>query len=143
MANKTSSQEGIIYLMVIMSAADREMSDLELAKMGRLTRYLPVFEDFEEEDLLPTTRRCSALLAEPEGLGLALRAIKEAIPERLYDTAYAIAVDLASADMNVRIEEIRVLQLVRDLFNLDKLTCAAIERGAIARFRKARSSERD
>lgn len=143
MANKTSSQEGIIYLMVIMSAADREMSDLELAKMGRLTRYLPVFEDFEEEDLLPTTRRCSALLAEPEGLGLALRAIKEATPERLYDTAYAIAVDLASADMNVRIEEIRVLQLVRDLFNLDKLTCAAIERGAIARFRKARSSERD
>lgn len=143
MGNKTSPQEGIIFLMVIMSAADREMNDLELAKMGRLTRYLPVFKDFEEEDLLPTTRRCSALLAEPEGLANTLKIVKEAIPERLYDTAYAVAVDLASADMAIRIEEIRVLQLVRDLFGLDKLTCAAIERGAIARFRQARSSERN
>lgn len=141
MGREISPQEGIIYLMVIMSAADREMSDQELAKMGRLTRYLPIFEAFEEDALLPTTRRCSALLAESEGLSLALRAIKEAVPERLYDTAYAVAVDLASADMNVRIEEIRVLQLVRDLFGLDKLTCAAIERAAIAKFRQARSSE--
>lgn len=129
--------------MVIMAAADREINDQELAKMGRLTRYLPVFDTFEEEDLLPTTRHCSALLAEPEGLRVALSVIKEAIPERLYDTAYAAAVDLASADLNVRIEEIRILQLVRDLFELDKLTCAAIERGAIARFRRARSADRD
>ena len=143
MGSEISPQEGIIYLMVIMSAADREMNDQELAKMGRLTRYLPIFETFEEEDLLPTTRRCSAILAEPEGLSHALQAIQEAIPERLYDTAYAVAVDLASADLNVRVEEIRILQLVRDIFKLDKLTCAAIERGAIARFRRARSSERD
>lgn len=143
MASEISPQEGIIYLMVIMSAADREMNDMELAKMGMLIRCLPIFEGFEEVDLLPATRRCSALLAEPEGLSLALRTIQEAIPERLYDTAYATAVDLASADMSIRIEEIRVLQLVRDLFKLDKLTCAAIERGAIARFRRARSSERN
>lgn len=143
MANEISPQEGIIYLMVIMSAADREMNDQELAKMGQLTRYLPIFENFEEDDLLPTTRRCSALLAEPEGLRLALRTINEAIPERLYDTAYAAAVDLASADMSIRVEEIRVLQLIRDLFELDKLTCAAIERGAMARFRRARSLERN
>lgn len=128
--------------MVIMSAADRDMNDQELAKMGRLVRYLPIFEDFGEENLLPTTRRCSAILAEPQGLSMALETLKEAIPERLYDTAYAIAVDLASADMNIRVEEIRVLQLIRDLFELDKLTCAAIERGAIAKFRRARSSKR-
>lgn len=138
MTSEISIQEGIIYLMVIMSAADRDMNDQELAKMGQLTRYLPIFANFDEEDLLPTARRCSALLAEPNGLQLTLGVISDAIPERLRDTAYAVAVDLASADMDVRIEEIRVLQLIRDLFNLDKLTCAAIERGAIARFRRGR-----
>jgi hypothetical protein len=32
---------------------------------------------------------------------------------------------------------LRLLSLLRDRFGLDKLTCAAIERSAIARYRKA------
>lgn len=132
-----SPQEAMIYIMVIMSAADRDMSEQELNRMGRLVQFLPVFDRFDEDDLLDATKRCQTLLMDPDGMHVVLEIIKDAIPSRLYDTAYAIAVELASADLNVKTEEIRVLQLLRDRLSLDKLTCAAIERGAMARFKKA------
>lgn len=131
-------QEGMIYLMVTMSAVDSSMDDTELARIGRLVRFLPVFDGFDDEEILPTSRRCSALLSEPEGLSQVLDVIGDSIPARLHDTAYAIAVEIASADHSVKEEEIRMLQLVRDRFGLDKLTCAAIERSAIARYRRGR-----
>lgn len=132
-----SPQEAMIYIMVIVSAADRDMNEMELARMGRLVNFLPVFDDFNEDDLPAATQRCQSLLMDTDGMHVVLEVIKDAIPSRLYDTAYAIAVEIASADLSVRTEEIRVLQLLRDRLSLDKLTCAAIERGAIARFRGA------
>jgi hypothetical protein len=66
-----------------------------------------------------------------------LEIIRDTLPSKLYDTAYSIGVEIASADLAVNSEEIRMLQMLRDRLGLDKLTCAAIERSAIARFRKA------
>ena len=66
---------------------------------------------------------------------IALEIIKDTLPPRFYDTAYALATEIMAVDQNIRPEEIRLLQLFRDRFNLDKLTCAALERGAIARYR--------
>ncbi|MEP4476771.1 MAG: Tellurite resistance protein TerB, partial [Lentilitoribacter sp.] len=48
-------------------------------------------------------------------------------------------VEIASADYEIKAEEIRLLQLLRDRLDLDKLTCAAIERSAIARYKRARN----
>ena len=59
--------------------------------------------------------------------------IGTAVPPRLAETAYAVAVEVAAADRDVKAEEIRFLDLLRDRLNLDKLTTAAIERGARAR----------
>jgi tellurite resistance protein len=135
MTSPISTQDAMIYVMVTMSAVDTAMNDAELARIGRLTRFLPVFEGFDEERLIPVSRDCAAILREEEGLATVLEMIREAIPARLYDTAYALAVEVASADMNIQQEEIRFLQMLRDRFELDKLTCAAIERNVIARFR--------
>ena len=55
------------------------------------------------------------------------------MPHRLRDTAYAMAVEVAAADLHVEQEELRFLQMLRDRLNLDKLAVAAIERGARAR----------
>ena len=130
-----STQEALIYVMVTISAVDTAMNDAELARIGRLTRFLPVFSGFDEERLIPVTRDCAAILAEAEGLRTVLEMVRKAIPARLHDTAYALAVEVASADMHIREEEIRFLQMLRDRLDLDKLTCAAIERNVIARFR--------
>lgn len=139
MNNEVNLHEGLIYIMVTMSAVDSSMDDTELERIGRLVQFLPVFENFNEDDILTTARRCSALLSEPEGLTLVLDIIKDSVPERLHDTAYSIAVEIASADYNIKNEEIRMLQLLRDRLDLDKLTCAAIERSAIARYKRARN----
>jgi len=134
--NKTvSTHEALIYVMVIMSAADSSMTDTELASIGEIVKTLPVFRSFDVDQIIPCAQHCGERLQEEDGLNSILTLVAETLPAKLYDTAYAIAVDVAAADLNVQQEELRVLQMLRDRFNLDKLTCAAIERGAQARHR--------
>lgn len=136
MSASLSQHEALVYVMVMMSAVDRSMSDDEFARIGGLVRFLPAFDGFDEERLVHIGRECAAQLAAPEGLDVTLEMVRESLPQRHYETAYALAVEIAAADQRIRTEEIRLLQLLRDRLGLDKLTCAAIERGALARFRK-------
>ena len=52
MNNEVNLHEGLIYIMVTMSAVDSSMVDEELERIGRLVRFLPVFERFDENDIL-------------------------------------------------------------------------------------------
>jgi len=135
MATPVSHHEALIYAMVTLSAADRTMTDDELMKIGDIVRTLPIFAEFDPNRLVPTAEACGALLQEDDGLDAVLSIIAASLPERLYDTAYALAVEVAAADLHVEQEELRFLQILRDRFDLDKLTVAAIERGARARYR--------
>ena len=135
MTDKSAIHEALIYIMVTVSAVDTAMNDAELARIGRLTRFLPVFAGFDQEQLIPVSRDCAEILSRDNGLKSMLSIVAKAVPQRLHDTAYALAVEVASADMHVQAEEIRFLQMLRDALDLDKLTCAAIERNVIARFR--------
>ena len=42
----TTHHAALIYTMVLVSAADREMPDRELESMGDMVAHLPVFRDF-------------------------------------------------------------------------------------------------
>jgi hypothetical protein len=44
-----------------------------------------------------------------------------------------VALEVAAADLDVKPEETRFLEMLRDSLDLDKLTTAAIERGIRAR----------
>ncbi|MBO0345447.1 tellurite resistance TerB family protein [Roseibium limicola] len=136
MSETVSIHEALIYVMVITSASDAKMTDSELAAIGDMARTLPVFTDFDPADVLPAAQRCGERLQGETGLTDVLSLVADALPVHLYDTAYAMAVDVAAADMDVSREELRVLQILRDRLRLDKLTTAAIERGAIARHRR-------
>ena len=127
--------EALIYLMVITSASDRDMTDVELARIGDVVRSWPVFEDFKQDRLVPVAQACQKLLQEKDGLEGVLAQIAEALPERLRDTAYAAAFEVAAVDLEMRLEEVRVLQLIRRQLDLDTLTVAAICRAAKARLR--------
>jgi tellurite resistance protein len=131
-----SAHEALIYVMVMASAVDRTMNDRELGRIGELIKALPVFKGFNEDSLIAVSRDCAKLLSGQEGLDIVLETVRDTLPPRLYDTAYALAVEVASADFSVKAEELRLLSLLRDRLGLDKLTCAAIERSAIARYRK-------
>lgn len=135
--SKPTPQEALVYLMVIMSASDRDMGDEELARIGAIVRTLPVFDGFDQTRALAVAQECQQLLQKEAGLGGALTLIKAALSDELRETAYALAVDIAAADLSVRDEETRVLDLVRDRFDIDPLAVAAIERAAAIRHRTA------
>lgn len=132
-----SIEEALIYVMVIVAASDNSMTDNELATIGDMIKTLPVFKDYNPNNVIPAAQRCGDILQDENGLSLVLELVGDILPTKLYDTAYALAVEVAAADLHVEKEELRILQLLRDRFSLDKLTVAAIERGAIARHRTA------
>ena len=125
--------EGLIYAMVLASAADREMTDSELQSMGDMVRTLPVFMEFDEQDLPDVTRACAELLNDDAGLENAIEFIHSKVPVRLYETAYAISCDIVAADGQASQEELRLLEMIRHSLDIDRLVAAGIERGARAR----------
>lgn len=124
----------LIYTMVIVSAADANMDDAEFRLTGRMIEYLPAFRGFDRDRLPKLLNGCAESLAREDGLDNTLRAIKDALPVKLRETAYAIACDLVAADGEASQEELRILELIRHRLDIDRLTAAAIERGARARF---------
>ncbi|MFZ1815378.1 MAG: tellurite resistance TerB family protein [Rhizobiaceae bacterium] len=130
---KPTAHDALIHIMVTMSAADRSMTDSELAKIGDIIKTLPVFKGYNTDDLVAAASRCTEILQDDDGLDQILDNAMEVLPKKLHETAYALAVDVAAADLHLEQEELRLLQLLRDRFNLDRLACAAIERGARAR----------
>lgn len=127
--------EALIYLMVVTSASDRDMAHLELGKIGDVVKSWPIFEDFDSHRLLDIAKDCQRLLHEKDGLENVLSLADRVIPTRLKDTAYAAVLEVAVADREMRIEEARILQRVREHLEIDALSVAAIEMAAKARVR--------
>ena len=133
MSKTISHHEALIYVMVTMSAVDRKMTDAELASIGDIVSRLPVFADFDDNGLVGAAEGCGEILSAEGGLDAVLDLIAASLPTGLRETAYALAVEIAAADMEVRQEELRFLELLADALDLDKLITAGIERGARAR----------
>ncbi|WP_419899760.1 tellurite resistance TerB family protein [Roseomonas sp. USHLN139] len=129
-----TAQEALICAMVLMSAADRQMSDAELGVMSRLVQELPVFADFHPQEIERVTESCLSLLEQNDGLDRACALIREALPPRLRETAYLLACEVAAADGDATQEELRFLQDFRIGMDLDRLIAGAIERAAKARY---------
>jgi tellurite resistance protein len=130
-----TAHEAMIYLMVITSASDRDMTDVELARIGDVIRTWPVFQDFDQERLISVAQDCQKLLHEDKGLDGVLELAGKAIPQHLHDTAYALAMEVAAVDLEMRMEEVRVMQKLRQHLSLDAPTARAMERAAKARHR--------
>ncbi|TDQ82085.1 tellurite resistance protein TerB [Dongia mobilis] len=123
----------LIYTMILVSAADRDMTDAEMQSIGDMVGHLPVFRDFDKAKIAKTAASCVDLLNGKNGLDGVLKAISDHLPERFRETAYALACDVAAADGKVSQEEARMLDLIRYELKVGKLVAAAIERGARAR----------
>ena len=131
-----TEQQVLIHLMLAMAAADEAISDAELSRVERLIDFLPVFENFPPEDLDIVTESFVELMSVEEGLDSLMTLLANTLPDELHETAYALAVEIAAADLTVTSEELHLLDMIRDFLKVDKLAAAAIERGARARFHK-------
>ena len=133
MATTISAETALVYLMVVVSASDNEMTDSELKRIGDIVRSTRPFQDYDDENLVRDAENCAAILGEDDGLDAVLGLVKEAVPATHIDTAYAIACEIAVADGRLEQEELRILALIRGNLGLDRLTASAIERGSAAR----------
>ena len=124
----------LVYTMVIVSAADSDVPEAELRIIGDIVGDLPIFRDFDPDELAQALDDCTELLNRENGLEETLKVIKAALPAKLRETAYAIACDLVAADGAATQEELRILELIGQRLNIDRLVAAALERGARARF---------
>ncbi|GAB5387450.1 MAG: tellurite resistance TerB family protein [Alphaproteobacteria bacterium] len=123
----------LVYTMVLASAADGEMSDAEFSVAGEVIKYFPVFKNFDIDMLGEVCREAAVLLSDNDGLDQIMQLVHDWLPDYLYETAYAIAVEIVAADMQADQEELRMLQILRHELELDRLVTSAIERGARAR----------
>ena len=129
-----SSEAALIYTMVLVSAADRDMTDREMSAIGEIVRHLPVFRDYDSALLPDTARSCAEMLNTDNGMDTVLDVIGQSLPPELRETAYALAIEVAAADGAASQEELRLLEMLRHHLEIDRLIAAGIERGARARF---------
>jgi hypothetical protein len=126
----------LIYTMVLVTGAESRISATERNIIGDIVGHLPVFRNFDRGKLAGHLNECAELLGREDGLDEIVDAIKTALPQRLRETAYAIACDLIASDGAATQDELQLLELLRERFEIDRLIAAAIERGARARFQK-------
>ena len=131
------AQTALLYTMVMVSAADNEMSDAEISRIGEIVSQLPVFSGFDRDQMGDVARECADVLVQENGLEKALGQIRDALPDHLCETAYVLACDIAIADQKAEQEELRLLEMIRHTLDIDRLHAAAIERAARARYATA------
>ncbi|SFD50715.1 Tellurite resistance protein TerB [Sulfitobacter brevis] len=128
-----SAQDCLVALMIAVSASDENIRTTELIKIQSAVNTLPVFGDYDEDRLSVMSETVFDLFEQEDGLDALFGLIRESLPERLYETAYALACDVAAADGKLDEAELRLLEEIRYELDLDRLHAAAIERGARAR----------
>ena len=85
-------------------------------------------------NLVKIAEDCASTLSGENGLEDVLAIVKASLNSKFRETAYALACDVAATDDELPQEELRLLEMIRHTLQIDRLTAAAIERGAAARY---------
>jgi tellurite resistance protein len=126
-------QDALVALMITVSASDEDIRTSELVKINNLINHLPLFADYDVARLPRMSEVVFELLEQEDGLDALFGLIRDSLPEKLYETAYALSCEVAAADGIVDEPESRILEEVREELEIDRLHAAAIERGTRAR----------
>ena len=119
--------------MIAVSASDEDIRTVELVKIQSAVNNLPVFAKYDIDRMNIMAQTVFDLFEQVDGLDALFGLIRDNLPERLFETAYALSCDVAAADGTLQESELRILEEIRYELNLDRLHAAAIERGARAR----------
>ena len=128
-----SAQDALVALMVAISVSDENIRTVELLSMQEQVNHLPVFAGYDADRMKWVSQTVFDLFEEEDGIDALFGLVKDALPERLFETAYALACEVAAADGMLRQTELQFLMEIRYQFDIDRLHAAAIERGARAR----------
>ncbi len=128
-----SPQDCLVAIMVAVSASDENIRTAELVKIEAAVDMLPVFAGYDADRMRRVSQIVFDLFEQEDGLDALFGLIRDNLPERLNETAYALACDVGAADGKLAEPELRLLEEIRYELSIDRLHAAAIERGARAR----------
>jgi len=128
-----SPQDCLVAVMIAISASDESIMTAELVKIETAVNTLPIFGTYDADRIRVIAQVVFDLFEQEDGLDALFGLVRANLPERLFETAYALACDVAAADGMLQETELRLLEEIRYELNLDRLHAAAIERGARAR----------
>jgi tellurite resistance protein len=128
-----SLQDALVAVMVASSASDENMRTAELVAIQRMVNHMLVFADYDPDRIRRVSQIVFDLFEEEDGLDALFGLIRAALPERLNETAYALACDVVTADGKHNEVELRMLEEIREELSIDRLHAAAIEWGARVR----------
>lgn len=132
-----SPQDALVAIMVAISASDEQIRTSELLAIQRIVNNLPVFAQYDADRIRRIAPMVFDLLEDEDGLDALFGLIKDALPDRLNETAYAMACDVAAADGMLDQTELAMLAEIRHQLNVSRLHAAAIEQGSRARHMRA------
>ena len=128
-----SPQDALVAVMIASSAADAQLRTSEMVAIQRMVNSMPIFAGYDVDRIRIIAQTVFDLFEEEDGLAALFGLIRDGLPERLHETAYALACDAAAADGRLRDVELRMLEEVREELQIDRLHAAAIEWGARVR----------
>ena len=127
--------DALVAVMVAVSASDETMRTSELVAIQRNVDHTPVFAEYDDDRIRAVSQTVMTLFEEEEGLDALFGLILDALPEGLYETAYALACDVGAADGRLYEGEIAMLAEIRHQLKVSRLHAAAIELAAQVRHR--------
>ena len=128
-----SPQDALVAVMIAVSASDEQLRTAELVAIQRIVNHAPIFAGYDSDRIRQISQTVFDLFEEEDGLDALFGLIRDALPERLNETAYALACDVVAADGKLPDMELRMLEEVREELAVDRLHAAAIEWGARVR----------
>lgn len=128
-----SPQDCLIALMMSVSMSDSNVRTSELVSIQQVVNHLPVFANYNVDRIMTVAQIVQSMFEEEDGLDTLFAITREQLPKKLYETAYALAVEVGVADNFLGQPELRLLEEIRYELDIDRLHAAAIERGARAR----------
>ena len=128
-----SPQDALVAVMVAVSASDETIRTAELVAIERTVNHMPVFAAYDIDRIRVVAQTVYSLFEVEDGLEALFGLVRDALPERLFETAYALACDIAAADGVLHQPELRMLEEIRGELAIDRLHAVAIEWGARAR----------
>ena len=131
-----SAADTLVAVMVAVSASDQNMRTAELVAIQRIVDHTPAFANYDTDRIRGVSQTVMSLFEEEDGIDALFGLVRDSLPERMFETAYVLACDVAASDGRVSEGEAALLQEIRDQLDISRLHAAAIELAAQVRHRR-------
>ena len=105
-----SPQDALVAVMIAVSASDEQLRTAELVAIQRIVNHAPIFAGYDSDRIRQISQTVFDLFEEEDGLDALFGLIRDALPERLNETAYALACDVVAADGKLPDMELLMLE---------------------------------